>query len=215
MQATTDRYLSICGSKTRAIKLYKANIKLSQAFHPLLSIIEVVLRNGINEAIAAYFGDADWIINQTTGFMASRSLRKGNFFLKNQVERTIKNLRKNHLAITSGKVISEQTFGFWTDLFEKYHFGLVGRSPIDALSNLPATETRGTIATKLTKIRKFRNRINHNEPIVLYRNAIDFTTATNVHASIIEVFGWIDPRLLRWIHELDKVSQTLTRCRRI
>lgn len=210
-----DRYLSICGSETRAIKLYKANIKLSQAFHPLLSIIEVVLRNSINEAIAAHFGDADWIINQTTGFMASRSLRKGNYFLKNQVEKTIKKLRKNHLAITSGKIISEQIFGFWTDLFEPHHYGLVGRSPINAFGNIPATETRDTIAPKLTEIRKFRNRINHNEPIVLHRNTIDFTTATNVHASIIEVFGWIDPKLLSWIHELDKVSQTLARCRRI
>jgi Abi-like protein len=210
-----NRYLSICGNKTRAVKLYKANIRLSQAFHPLLSVIEVILRNSINEAIAAHFSDADWIINQTTGFMASPSLRRGKFFLKNQVEKTIRKLNQNGLAVTGGKVISEQTFGFWTDLFEPHHFGLLGRSPIKAFSNIPKTENRGTIAAKLTEIRKFRNRINHNEPIVLHRNAIDFTTATKVHASIIEVFNWIDPQLLHWIDELDKVSQTLARCKKI
>jgi hypothetical protein len=214
-QPRINRYFSICGGKTRAVRLYKANIKLSQTFHPLLSIIEVVLRNSINEAIAAHFGDTDWIINQTTGFMASPSLRRGNFFLKNQVEKTIRKLTQNGLAVTGGKVISEQMFGFWTDLFEAHHYGLLGRSPINAFSNLPATENRSTIAAKLTEIRKFRNRINHNEPIVLHANTIDFTTATNVHASIIEVFGWIDPKLIRWIHELDKVAQTLARCRRI
>lgn len=214
-QPRINRYLSICGNETRAVRLYKANIRLSQTFHPLLSIIEVVLRNSINEAIAAYFGDADWIINQTPGFMTSPSLRRGKFFLKKQVEKTIGKLTDNGLAVTSGKVISEQVFGFWTDLFEPHHYGLVGRSPINAFSNLPATENRTTIAAKLTEIRKFRNRINHNEPIVLHRNAIDFTTATNVYASIIEVFGWIDPQLIRWIHELDKVSPTLVRCRRV
>jgi hypothetical protein len=209
------RYLSISGNKTRAVKLYKANIKLSQAFHPLLSIIEVVLRNSINEAIGAHFADADWIINQTTGFMASPSLRGSRFYLKNQVEKTIRKLNQNGLAVTSGKIISEQTFGFWTDLFEPHHYGLVGRSPINAFNHLPTTENRTTIAAKLTEIRKFRNRINHNESIILHRNRTDFMTPANVHASIIEVFNWIDPELVRWIDELDKVSQTLARCGRI
>jgi Abi-like protein len=214
-QPRINRYLGICGNKTRAQKLHKANIKLSQTFHPLLSTIEVVLRNNVNDAIAAYFGDRDWIINQTTGFMSSRSLQRGRFFLRKQVEKTIQKLRQNNLAVSSGKVISEQTFGFWTDLFEAHHFGLVGRSPTNAFRNLPATENRATVAAKLTKIRKFRNRINHNEPIILHANTIDFTTATAVHSSILEVLGWIDPKLLLWIHDLDKVRQTITRCRKI
>lgn len=210
-----NRYLSICGNTTRAIKLYKANIKLSQAFHPLLGIIEVVLRNNINDALTVYFGDADWIINQTSGFMFAPTLAGTRYYLKTEVERTIRKLRQKRLSVTSGKVISEQTFGFWTDLLEPHHFRLIGASSINAFANLPATENRRTVAQKLTEIRKFRNRINHNEPIVLHRNTIDFTKATNVHASIIEVFGWIDPKLLTWIHEFNKVSQTLARCRRI
>lgn len=80
------KYLSLCGNKTRAIKLYKANMKLSQSFHPVLGIIEIAIRNNINEALTAHFGDSDWIINQKTGFMSHRNLRKGRFYLRKRVE---------------------------------------------------------------------------------------------------------------------------------
>ena len=155
-----NRYLHICGNKTKAIKLYKAKIKLSQAFHPLLGVIEVALRNNINEALTAYFGDSDWIINQKTGFMASPTLRGTKFYLKTEVERTERKLRQRGLAVSSGKIIAEQTFGFWTDLFEPHHFRLIGASSMNAFSNLPTASNRIAVSVKLRKIRKFRNRIN-------------------------------------------------------
>lgn len=210
-----NRYLRICGNKTKAIKLYKANIKLSQAFHPLLGVIEVALRNNINEALTAYFGDSDWIINQKTGFMASPTLRGTKFYLKTEVEKTERKLRQRGLAVSSGKIIAEQTFGFWTDLFEPHHFRLIGASPMNAFSNLPTASNRIAVSVKLRKIRKFRNRINHNEPIILYRHTIDFTVATEIHQSIKEVLNWLDPKLIGWVAELDKVPQTLAHCRKI
>jgi Abi-like protein len=210
-----NRYLRICGSKTAAIKLYKANMKLSQAFHPLLGIIEVALRNNINHALSTYFGDSDWITNQKTGFMNSPTLRGTRFYLKTEVERTERKLRQRGVAVTSGRIIAEQTFGFWTDLFEPHHFRLIGASPMNSFMNLPAPNNRSTVAAKLKTIRKFRNRINHNEPIILYRNTMDLMLATEIHQSIIDVLNWLDPNLIRWIGELDKVSQVLAQCRKI
>lgn len=209
------RYLRVCGSKTRAIKLYKANIKLSQAFHPLLGLVEVALRNNINNALSAYFNNSDWIIDQKNGFMASPTLRGTRFYLKTEVERTERKLRQRQINVTSGRIIAEQTFGFWTDLFEPHHFRLIGASPIKAFINLPATANRSMVASKLREIRKFRNRINHNEPIILYLNTIDFTLATEIHHSILEVLNWIDPKLIRWISELDKIKNILAECSKI
>ncbi|MDR1632782.1 MAG: hypothetical protein LBR97_07895 [Dysgonamonadaceae bacterium] len=47
-----NRYLVATNhSKEKTVKLYKANLKIAQAFHPLLGIFEVVLRNNHNEPI--------------------------------------------------------------------------------------------------------------------------------------------------------------------
>ncbi|MGC2238330.1 MAG: hypothetical protein WA584_19405 [Pyrinomonadaceae bacterium] len=178
-------------------------------------MIEVTLRNNINNALTAHFGDADWIINQKAGFMSSPTLRRTNFFLKNQAQKAERKLINRGLTITSGRIIAEQTFGFWTDLFEPHHFRLISASPINAFNNLPRGYARRDAARELTKIRKFRNRINHNEPIILYQNTTDFTLVTDIHQSILDVLNWMNPKLVRWIAELDKVSKTILKCQRI
>lgn len=41
-----DRYLiATSGDSKRAVRLYKANLQLAQAFHPVLGVFEVGLRN--------------------------------------------------------------------------------------------------------------------------------------------------------------------------
>ena len=47
--------------------LYFANLKIAQAFHPLLSSFEVILRNQLHYALARHFSDGNWIINQMLG----------------------------------------------------------------------------------------------------------------------------------------------------
>jgi hypothetical protein len=42
--ARVNRYLTATGNSTvKTVKLYKANLKVAQTFHPLLGIFEVVL----------------------------------------------------------------------------------------------------------------------------------------------------------------------------
>lgn len=195
--------------------MYKANMKLAQAFHPLLGFIEVVLRNNVNNAVASHFGDADWIINQKTGFMLSPSLRGTRFFLKSEVEKAERKLANRGLSVMSGRIIAEQTFGFWTDLFEPHHFRLIAASSMRAFKNLPPGYGRKEVSEELTKIRKFRNRINHNEPIILYRNHIDFIFSEGIHESITNVLSWLDPHLVGWIKELDKVKKIILQSQKI
>ncbi len=51
-------------NKSKAVMLYFANMKIAQAFHPLLSSFEVILRNQLHYALARHFSDGNWIINQ-------------------------------------------------------------------------------------------------------------------------------------------------------
>jgi hypothetical protein len=71
-----NRYLTLCGNKTKAAKLYKGNLAIAQAFHPILGVFEVVLRNHLYNAVANYFRDIDWIINQQAGFMSAPPLTR-------------------------------------------------------------------------------------------------------------------------------------------
>ncbi len=220
-----QRYLTATNqSKVRAMKLYEANLKVSQAFHPLLGLFEVVLRNNINTILENYFNDSDWIINQKGGFMNDPSLtyrqkqtgkKITNDFLKNEVLKIEKKLRSRGIAITSGKIIAEQTFGFWTDLFAVHHYRLLKGKPIQIFTALPPNTNRNNIFGKLTKIRKFRNRIYHYEPICFSSSQIDFKETVEVYQHLIQLFTWLDPQLIGVITSLDKVQHTIQQAQKI
>jgi hypothetical protein len=220
-----DRYFVATGnSKTKAVRLYKTNLKIAQSFHPVLGVLEVVLRNKLNSVLAAYFVDPDWIINEKAGFMNHPSLRHRdrrtnrivvNDYLKSSVEKSEKRLRKLRTPISSGKIISDQVLGFWTDLFEVHHYRLLLGRPIQIFNHLPAGHGRSDVVDRLTKIRQFRNRINHNEPICFNGNNIDFSYVEDVYASIIEVLSWIDPDLTSWIADIDSVNLKIANAKKI
>jgi len=210
-----NRYLAVCGDRRRAIRLYKGNLTIAQAFHPLLGVLEVAFRNNLYEAVAVYFNDPNWIINQKRGFMAHSSLAGSKYALRRQVESAERRIARNHHKITSARVIAEQSFGFWTDLFEPHHYRLLGGSPINTFSNLARGSQRNTVAHALHKVRKFRNRINHNEPTILRGTAIDFARATNVYDTMIDIFDSLDSGLITFIKSLDKVNRTISRVRNI
>ncbi len=164
-QPRYDRYLIATGNDlNRAKKLYTANIRLTQAFHPVVSQFEVILRNSLNLELSNHFADPNWIRNQKSGFMDDASLG-ANKYLKRQVVSTERKLRRSRAIITSGKVLSDQTLGFWVALFSVPYYRLLLGKPIQIFPHKPSVENRSTLHQKLEKIRDFRNRVNHCEPI--------------------------------------------------
>ena len=102
--------------------LYFANMKIAQAFHPLLSSFEVILRNQLHYALAHHFSDGNWIINQKTGFMIAPSLtytnkrtkkKVTNDYILKEVLKAEKKIADRGVRVTTGRVIAEQTLGFW------------------------------------------------------------------------------------------------------
>lgn len=220
-----DRYKISTGNRlTKSVKLYKANLKISQSFHPILGILEVVLRNKISIILSGYFVDPDWIINQKTGFMIDPSLtyrdrRTGrmvtNDYLKTSIEKSENRFRRIRIPATSGKIIADQTLGFWTNLFELSHYRILRGRPIQIFNHLPSGIGRIQVCDRLNKIREFRNRINHNEPICFNGNNIDFNYVEDVYNSIIEIITWIDPELIIWINDMDSVMIKINNAKRI
>jgi hypothetical protein len=206
-----DRYLVSCGnSKDRAKRLYEANIMLCQAFYPVLNLLETFLRNSINDKLTAYFADGAWIINQKAGFMNDASLTP-NYWLKNQVIIAENNTRG---TITPGKIVSEQTFGFWTSFFERRHYKLVRGHVIHCFPHKPAIINKDDIANMLRDIRELRNRIYHNEGICFNNITIDFAHAKKVKDEINNLLEWMDADLKIYVKQFDnieaKISSALT-----
>jgi len=179
------------------------------AFHPLLSIFEVALRNRLSEVIASHFHDYDWILNEKGGFMASPTLsRSGKAgFLLTEVSKAENRLRRNGMAITSGKVMAEQSLGFWTALLDTRHYKLLAGCPIQAFTPLPAGVGRKHINQELEAVRLFRNRIFHNEPICFYGAAVDFSDALRIHQALSDMMRLMGQDLFQLASELDKVQE--------
>ena len=214
-----DRYrIAASTNKGKAITLYKANLRIAQSFHPLLGVLEVILRNCINSVLTSHFSDTDWIINQKAGFMADPSLtyldrstgkHVINDFLKASVEKSERKFKRHKVRVTSSKIIADQSFGFWTDLFEAHHYRLLLGRPIQVFGHLPSGYGRSNVCDKLHTIRQFRNRINHNEPVCFNGAVIDFTYAEEVYDAIMEILTWIDPELIKWTKDLDTVRKNI------
>lgn len=65
-QPRLHRYLLVCGNfKGKAQKLYRANLRIAQAFYPVLNLFEVGLRNVLHYRLSTHFGNPNWIINIT------------------------------------------------------------------------------------------------------------------------------------------------------
>ncbi len=202
-----NRYLNATGNdKNRANRLYNANIRLAQATHPILTQFEVVLRNSLNLQLSSYFVDTDWIINQKNGFMRNHSLRHSNFFLKSSVQKTEDKLKRRGIPITSGKIISDQTFGFWIALFLGHHYSLISGEPIHIFVNKPASEDRARIYSKLDEIRNFRNRVNHCEPLCFVGNNIDCTKVLDIRTKLYQLIEWIEPELIPFFESIDNIQ---------
>ena len=215
-----DRYLAASGnSKTRAKKLYAANLKISQAFYPVLNLFEVILRNKIQDRLSIHFTDIDWITTEKTGFMNHHTLRGSrrvsDFYLKKQVEKAERKLRQRRSTLTTGKIIAEQSLGFWTALFEIHHYRLISGSVIHCFPHKPRATGRSAISVKLQNIRDFRNRVYHNEPICFNGNNIDFSAAENVKDDIHQLLTWIDVSAKLYVDIFDAIDGKIAVGKRI
>ena len=208
------RYEQVCNNDTRrALKLYQANLRLSQSFYPLLALFEVVLRNALNEQLTLHFNNSNWLRDQIlpAGFMSHQSL--GNqFFLRKSVQKIL----RNNPNCSHGKIIGDLNFGFWTELFEKTPYKLLQGRPIQIFTRLPTGTNRNIINQKLNIIRQFRNRISHHEPIIFDNDnngnpVFSIQHASEIYAHMMDIFNWLDLDFNAWTRKINNVPFEIQR----
>ena len=185
--------------------MYYANARLAQAFQPLISFFEVILRNQLHYAIARHFGDVQWLINQKSGFMSDPSLthvvkKTGkiitNDFLKKEVERSEKALLNKGRNVTAGRIIAELNLGFWNSLYETHHYALLKGVPCTIFRGLPAGYGRKEVNAMIQNIRIMRNRVSHNEPLCFDNRLFDLTYVKQMYVMISDFLSWINPNII-------------------
>lgn len=209
--ARLSRYVSATnGDVERAKQLYVANMKLSQSFYGLINLLEVILRNRINDVLIIHFNDSDWIMNQKNGFMIDNELGEDRY-IKNEVEKAEKKICRNYGInnVNSNRVLSEQTFGFWSKLFDRKYYKVLRGKPISIFNSLHNGKNRAHFYGILSKIREFRNRIYHNEPICFHStgNYFDITSAVEIKNNIVEILNYIDPEILSSIDVINDIEE--------
>jgi hypothetical protein len=164
----------------------------------LLAILEVGLRNSIDYQFANRFGDLNWYENNDFIKIASR-------FQIDRISDARSNIQSAKKEITTGRVIAELTFGFWTSLFDTKFEMTLWKNLRLAFPNCPKQQRqRKTISSKLNLIRKFRNRIFHHEPISWSVGALD-----SYKNDMIEVICWLNQDLVDWIGDLNHVDSVI------
>jgi hypothetical protein len=183
----------------KAYRLYKVNIELSEAFYPILSVLEVSLRNAVNEALKLHFNDPYWFKNSLPVE-----------FLPYVSEATQK-LTAQHKNITADRIIAELNFGFWNRLFNRHYTGLLWKPLRLIFKNTPKhLRQRDTIADALYRIRTLRNRIYHYEPIFGNLQNIE-----NQYNEMLTFLTWFDNDLPKLLTDIDRSTGILKKAKAI
>ncbi len=158
--ARLNKYLAACdGNCTKALSLYRHNVKLCQKFYGVLNVFEIVFRNAINNHYIVYFNDSNWIKNQLKvgGMLENHPQRLA-------VQKIIMNLVDSG-KYTNDRVVSSVSLGFWTHLFTKSPFLRGGQTLLKIFPNKTKGLGQKYIHNELRNIKNFRNRIAHHEAI--------------------------------------------------
>ena len=191
------------GDIEKAIAHYKANILISESFYPLISILEVGLRNSIDKQFVRRFGNDKWYEN-------IEFIRIVSKYQIDRISEARTNIQSSKKEITTGRIISELTFGFWTSLLDTKFEMTLWKNLRFAFPNCPKeNRQRRIISAKLNRIRKFRNRIFHHESISWNMEVLSI-----YKQDIIKGINWLDKDLLNWIDELNHVDQTIDKYRK-
>ncbi|MEA3492321.1 MAG: hypothetical protein U9R27_10520 [Campylobacterota bacterium] len=188
-----NKYITIERLSTyKNIEDYKQNLQKSKHLYIPLSILEVTLRNSINNLYERFYGRG-WLINEAN-FLHQKELEK--------IHHAKSKLRDKNDTLIKDKLIAELTFGFWTGLFKTLYDNKMRFNNLKQIfPNLPSRDIqkidRKNLSKKLNHIREFRNRVFHHENI----NKELYAT---IEDDIYEILDFFDSEIANFVRELNK-----------
>jgi len=179
---------------SQLIANYVLNAKISENFYFLLQNSEVALRNAIYDGFMKNYPRRDFFfLHETNSRNRYRSRQEYHDRECWKMLCGVKYKLRNISHMNDGKIIAELNFGFWTKLLlsTNHKYTKMWRSIfVDVFPHYNITHSidkdKVIIGNKINRIRLFRNRIFHYEPISNQPNLMQ------IHDDIIEILGWIN-----------------------
>ena len=211
------KYIVACGGNTtKAMTLYRYNLRLSQEMFVVVSCFEVALRNRIDAIMKAHWGD-DWLrdlILPGGALCCDKRCEKTRKIIEDAYNRLMKKNIYSH-----SKLLSEMEFGVWKYMFDNVQYRHLGRILLKVFPNKPKSDKAHRydntyVFGELGYINTLRNRIAHNEPICFGNNPVllDTTYAKNRYNRILTLFRWMDiegESLLYGLGHIDSVCNRI------
>lgn len=186
-------YLKACGHDwERAIRLYEWNLEVSASFYPLLSTIEVSLRNCLIRCLKQSYQSNWWddpIFRTVLGQRGKRLL-----------DSAIRDITQSGKQVNEGRVTAALSFGFWVNMFLPKHEKAIWSHFVTTCRGQSTTQNRDQLYQQLVLIRDLRNRIFHHETLI----GIDLTKE---YSNCFQVLNWICPETALWIKPKIKTMQ--------
>lgn len=183
-----------------AIAHYHLNIELSEGFYQCLSMFEIAFRNSLNRELTESFG-ANWFLK----FESIPGLRN----LKNNINTAKKQIVKRNETITANKIVAELTLGFWVRLLNAEYDRILWKPLRKAFPYLEKRRRqRNKVSAPINKIRNFRNRVFHHEPISWNLDKLE-----EIHHTILEVMHWLNADLPAIVNNYDRIPELLKKAK--
>jgi hypothetical protein len=173
------------GDSRYAIALYEWNTKVSEALYGVTQGLEVTLRNSFHEVLIEAYNRDDW-------YEAAPLLDEQIKQVRAAKDRIIGDGR----PLTSGRVVAELMFGFWTALCGTAYAQKLWDQHLHKAFRTTGVG-RKTAAKRMKKIRFLRNRVAHHECII--GRIGSERNLRQDYQEILEALGWICESTARWV----------------
>jgi hypothetical protein len=199
------KYLTYCGNQGRALKLYRANLILSQKIYAVVGQFEVVLRNSIDRHYRSIHGE-DWLADavQPGGFLDNPGCEDAY----HSVQEGIYSLKEKYSQDT---MVARLTFGFWTYQFSPRVFAAGGNTLLRIFPDRPFGTNQKKVFQELIRVNEIRNRIAHHEPICFDKKTVSISTiyAAKRYYLIIELLKWLGADPKKMLYGIDGVQKAM------
>ncbi len=177
----------------KSVDEYMENLTFSKNSYIPLSVLEIALRNAINNFLSVKVGN-DWY--EDANFLTKDSIRK--------IEEAKNVLQSRRENISKNKIIAELSLGFWVNLFKKPYDKKLRINELKRIfPNLPSAKekliNREVLYRELNHIRNFRNRVFH------YEKVINKDNYNSVHSEIFEILSYFDSELKEIAFSINKI----------
>ncbi|RSX53234.1 RNA-binding protein [Bifidobacterium goeldii] len=192
-----------------AVDLYVWNGRISKALLEDIAHVEVLLRNFISARLTLASGRDDWYKDDAQfRFNSSRTKR-----FENSVAEIEQQIRHTGKPVTPGRVIVNMSLGSWCFLLSSRLEQTVWkalRNPTNGgMPNYPLRK-RLVFENHAKMMRDLRNRLSHQEHIVLDDLAAENRYLDEQYANLDWIARVIDPKAADWIHNQSRVMMVRT-----